>query len=331
MNRRPGVWISALALGGAVLSAGRAPAQTQPQTQTQTQTLAGAPDRYGAEPRSIAYDRPAASGQAAPAAPMRLRTRFLTWPGKVQPTAPSAPTELAPTYAAERATPPRRVRAPLWNPAPVVAPRRAPRASAYDPRPASDADRRALPTSIYSPRTYSPGIDRHGRTAGAVVADQPPGWATDRAARGWAPYSPALARAADREPVQAYAPRAARSWGPPASPTYPAPADLSGAPQPNLSRPSAGQSGAAQPVAAQPIVSRSVNPNGVRFYSVHRAFGLTPDPAPIPPQFFAATPDLGDPPGPTATRRTVAGAGLSTVAARNAAEAADSDAAASQP
>ena len=46
--------------------------------------------------------------------------------------------------------------------------------------------------------------------------------------------------------------------------------------------------------------------DGVHFYSVHRPFGLQPDPAPIPPQFFTATADLSDPPGPLPTERSTA-------------------------
>jgi hypothetical protein len=46
----------------------------------------------------------------------------------------------------------------------------------------------------------------------------------------------------------------------------------------------------AQPVATGPAPRR---------YSVHRDFGLNPDPAPLPPQFFAdAAPDLAEPPPP---------------------------------
>lgn len=55
--------------------------------------------------------------------------------------------------------------------------------------------------------------------------------------------------------------------------------------------------------------------DGVRFYSLHRAYGLTPDPAPIPPQFFASTPDLADPPGPQGVRLA---SGTGTAAQREA-------------
>ena len=44
--------------------------------------------------------------------------------------------------------------------------------------------------------------------------------------------------------------------------------------------------------------------HSVRFYSVHRAFGIQPDPAPIPPQFFTATADLAAAPGPLPEERS---------------------------
>jgi hypothetical protein len=55
----------------------------------------------------------------------------------------------------------------------------------------------------------------------------------------------------------------------------------------------------------------------VRFYSVHRPFGLQPDAAPIPPQFFTASADLSQPAGPLPTDRTTttaSGAHVSHVA-----------------
>jgi len=38
------------------------------------------------------------------------------------------------------------------------------------------------------------------------------------------------------------------------------------------------------------------------FYSVHRQFGLTPDPIPLPPQFFADSADFSAPPAPLPPR-----------------------------
>ncbi len=37
-------------------------------------------------------------------------------------------------------------------------------------------------------------------------------------------------------------------------------------------------------------------PPGPRFYSLHRAYGVRPDPIPLPEEFFGATPDLAKPP-----------------------------------
>jgi hypothetical protein len=61
----------------------------------------------------------------------------------------------------------------------------------------------------------------------------------------------------------------------------------------------------AQPPAAQPAPSMQTarRADGPRFYSVHRDFGIAPDAAPIPPQFFADTADLAEPPPPTAWDR----------------------------
>ena len=56
--------------------------------------------------------------------------------------------------------------------------------------------------------------------------------------------------------------------------------------------------------AAQRYGYDATQDHTVRFYSVHRAFGLQPDPAPIPPQFFTATADLAAPPDQLATERT---------------------------
>jgi hypothetical protein len=68
--------------------------------------------------------------------------------------------------------------------------------------------------------------------------------------------------------------------------------------------------------------------SSVRFYSLHRQYGVTPDPAPIPPQFFAATADLSEPAGPSP--RIISGAGTAAQAAR-AVQAAEADSSSSQP
>jgi hypothetical protein len=65
--------------------------------------------------------------------------------------------------------------------------------------------------------------------------------------------------------------------------------------------------------AAPPAAARAVaGDQKVRFYSLHRQYGLQPDPAPIPPQFFSTSADLAEPPGPIPTQRLTSGSGAST-------------------
>jgi len=66
-----------------------------------------------------------------------------------------------------------------------------------------------------------------------------------------------------------------------------------------------------------------------RFYSLHREFGLTPDPAiaPLPTQFFAASADLAEPPPPPPPHVLPAGQQAMTASARARADASDPDAA----
>jgi hypothetical protein len=63
-----------------------------------------------------------------------------------------------------------------------------------------------------------------------------------------------------------------------------------------------------------PTVSAAGEGETARFYSVHRQYGLTPDPDPIPPQFFSQTADLGDPPGPSPVYKAASASGGSTTA-----------------
>ena len=66
-----------------------------------------------------------------------------------------------------------------------------------------------------------------------------------------------------------------------------------------------------------------------RFYSLHREFGLTPDPAPatLPTQFFAPSADLAEPPPPPPPRVLPAGQQAMTASARARADYSDPDAA----
>jgi hypothetical protein len=117
---------------------------------------------------------------------------------------------------------------------------------------------------------------------------------------------------------------------------------LAGAPQPQTlaARPlptsiyAPPAQGAATGVAAMPApryrtAANSGADDRVRFYSVHRQYGLQPDPPPIPPQFFGATADLSDPPGPIPAQRLTTGAGGATRTVRPTTD--SSDGGAGQP
>ncbi len=278
-----------LALGPAILAAALcAPSQGLAQA---------APDRYGAPPAARG-DAPPSAYAASPAPPSGgLRGRMLSWPGK------SAVAYQPPAYA------------------PQAVARYAP-PQAYEGR----GDRTGASYGAASPYRRYAGI------APAAYA-QPTGPTAPAAyAPGPAPVSPAYGLRPQAEP----APRYARSPAPGASqdswrpvfaggPSSSAP-QLAGAP---AAQPPLRSSYAAAPASFAPPSSSAVGasrfaglppPRGsaaqrygyagggdshaVRFYSVHRPFGLQPDPAPIPPQFFTNTADLAAPPEPLPTERT---------------------------
>jgi hypothetical protein len=63
----------------------------------------------------------------------------------------------------------------------------------------------------------------------------------------------------------------------------------------------------AQATPPRPPANPAQGDERVHFYSLHRQYGLQPDPAPIPPQFFANTADMSEPPGPIPAQRLVSG------------------------
>ncbi len=149
----------------------------------------------------------------------------------------------------------------------------------------------------------------------------PPSYATPSAnADGWRPVfadTPSRASArptsADAAPALAGAPGRPAELPPsiytPASASEMTPAQRAAAAPPPLRSASAAQRYGYDPSQG----------HQVRFYSVHRPFGLQPDSAPIPPQFFTATADLSEPAGPlptdrTTTTTTASGARVSHVA-----------------
>ncbi len=111
-----------------------------------------------------------------------------------------------------------------------------------------------------------------GATPAEMAARMPP------PSNPWRPYQPgALAS-------QAAAPR-------------PAPTSIYDAPQ---------SAPAPQPQAA-PYRQAQAAPNsqgGPRFYSLHKEYGIQPDPIPLPPQFFGPTADLSAPATDPLSRRT---------------------------
>jgi hypothetical protein len=116
---------------------------------------------------------------------------------------------------------------------------------------------------------------------------------------GWRPVYPAQAQAQPQAPILA---------GRPQVQSQPAPTSIY-APAPP--RPAAVQSAPLQTAQTAPPRAPANPGQGddhVRFYSLHRQYGLQPDPAPIPPQFFSNTADLSEPPGPIPAQRLVSGA-----------------------
>ena len=71
-------------------------------------------------------------------------------------------------------------------------------------------------------------------------------------------------------------------------------------------QPSIQPSAAAQPAAVAMAAADPQPPGPPRFYSVQRAYGGTPDPNPLPPQFFGGTTDLAQPPPPPPRQVTTA-------------------------
>ncbi len=293
MSRVPGACMSMLALFAALASVAHAQVA----------------DRYG--PTAPAYDAaqiPAAAVLAG--APVRM----LTWPGKVTP----APAAMAPPQG--------------WAPAsaPVEAfPR--PRFSA----PAAPQSQTALASVAPAPPAYLPAtpVYRPAKELKPLSETQSTPASAGGPHYGLVQAFPTTSRA----PQTAAAPTIYDDAAPPPAGMAQrlSPPDPARAEQATVRQGPSVQTAAVAPVdPAHPGWAPPRRPwaqaadQGVRFYSLHRQYGVTPDPAPIPPQFFAATADLGEPAGPMS--RTVAGAGAAAQAAR-AAQAAAADTSSSQP
>lgn len=133
--------------------------------------------------------------------------------------------------------------------------------------------------------------------ASSARADSPTAEAAGLRLLTW-PGKVAPAERARRPSVRAPATRYA---DPSAAPRAPAPLPASiYAQTPPPARSPAAPAIAATPLAqAQTPAAPGSDYTTPRFYSLHRAYGQTPDPIPLSPQFFATqTPDLAEPPPP---------------------------------
>ncbi len=203
-----------------------------------------------------------------------------------------------------------------------------PQPAAPSPSSSGFGEQMRAPAYAYAPQAYRPAARAAYQTPVTQQVAQtptyPPPAYPAQVAR--APASPAGAYAAP--PVMPWYQRYGEAAAPPAA--SPAPAPLPPAPPQSIYDPPAGQSGAATgasaaassaaamapptPTAA-PTATAANDGETARFYSLHRQYGLTPDPDPIPPQFFTQTADLSDPPGPSAVYKATTSSGGSTTAA----------------
>lgn len=174
--------------------------------------------------------------------------------------------------------------------------------------------RGALEPDVRGPQPLQGGLRWSGKTdlGGRLTAAAPQSPPQPAPAAWSPPRAPALALAPQRAAEQRAPSRreAASRMGPqralPRSIYTPAPtqsAAVEPAPAPTVQqavaapRPTPSQAAqdgtqAAAPRMPGPPRFAVQGSSGVRHYSVHREFGMAPDPTPIPPQFFTATADL---------------------------------------
>jgi hypothetical protein len=137
-------------------------------------------------------------------------------------------------------------------------------------------------------------IQRAPIQTASVQAAPAGGWSRQATNTGYPTYALAERAPTQGLPAQGSAPQASgggwRAMPPPVRRTIYDP------PQANTAR---------QPAYAQ--VQQT--PNGPRFYSLHRDYGIQPDAIPIPPQFFGPTADLSAPPGDPVVKRVTNAAG----------------------
>jgi hypothetical protein len=180
----------------------------------------------------------------------------------------------------------------------------------------------------YGPPTTAPFAEPGQPAAMPLLAWPGKAATVARAPSTPAPYAPA--RPAASLPTSLYSP--APRFTAPASSVRAAWAAATGyaAPAP---APAAAPTIAPPPsplMAASPPAAQAAPPDGQppRLYSLHREFGLTPDPTPpLPVQFFAGNQDLADPPPPPPPHVLPAGQAAMAASARAQADLQDPDAA----
>ena len=275
----------------------------------------------GRFPGMNAYATPAPALRTGAAPMLNTPSPSSTWP--------------APSRAAPRRSTPRDAHTPATGygpaaglaPAPYARPQEARLASApYAPAASWPAQRRTASPAAWPPAM--PAMNAYAATAAptrtaqtAAVApvalpppvmgrygyvgpgrDAPGGDASGRAGPA-ASYAPPVApQPVAPQPAATIAPSDAASptgLGPPRPPAYARayvmPAQAQAAPATGA-RP--------DPAAAAAAALRAGD--GGRRYSVHREYGMEPDPVPVPPQFFGATADLSTPETAPAALRTKA-------------------------
>ncbi len=300
---------------------------------------ASAQDRYSS--RGVIFT-PAAPSVYTAVAPQGLTARApyagrtLSWPGKVggprpQPAqayaAPQPPRALQPARAAQ----PARDRYASINTAPDTAPRPYANALRQPPAPArptyqeqpirqavapapqpmlrAPARQAPLPQSIYAePQQAAPPPMR-------APAPQAMAAAPDPDFQG--PYPPAT-----KEPWRRLLGSTAPAEGRGVAVPLPAAEAQPPAAAPAATKPAKPAKAAEAPAAperlaaAPPGFRTPSSTSSSRFYSVHRQFGVAPDPIKMPQQFFLdGSPDLSEPPPPP-VRRIAPSPGKSTAAQR---------------
>jgi len=196
------------------------------------------------------------------------------------------------------------------QPAPGGAPRPAPYAGSGQPMRYSGmqvydrygGEARHVPAATSTaaspaPTFTGPKLSWSGKVDEPAVPARPAPYAYAQA-RG--PYMPTgYAAPAPQAQPQSGAPPRGWTFVPPIGQ---APADQPALPSSIYDRPPpavAAQPQAIQPQAVQPQAVQAQADNqaetGPRHYSVHREYGIEPDPIPLPPQFFGATADLSQP------------------------------------